>query len=362
MKKVLVVDWLDKYGGAERVISALVNTFSFDKTYSIINIMKEDDLKKIYSNKPLIIESPLKIFGGKFRMFFFFFHYFISKLKIDKDTDIIISSSHAIAKGVKKSSNNQIHICYFQARNFKYIWDDYKLYFGSSAFILNPIINILRKTDKNQALTPDYIIANSKYVQNWIKETYNRTSVVIYPPVDLIKFPLQPIKKNYYIAVGRIVAYKRFDIVVEAFNKLNYELIIIGDGAELNNIKKIANNNISFLGYKNSEEVNTYISQAKGFIHSGIEDFGIAPIEAQACGTPVIAYGKGGILETVIDSETGVFFKEQTVDSLIDAVFRFEKIKFDIENVRSNALKFSQERFVNEFKSFVEEKTKKIKN
>ncbi|RDI07967.1 glycosyltransferase [Flavobacterium sp. AG291] len=359
MKKAIVIDWLDKYGGAERVIGAFEKVFSFDITYTLANIMPETELDKIYTHrKPVIVETPLKRFGSKFRALFFTFPYFIRTLKVSKDVELIISSSHAVAKGIKKTSPGQLHISYFQARNCNYIWGEYKLYFGFFGHIIYPLISLLRKIDRKQAQEPDFIICNSFFVKNWVKEKYKRDASVIYPPVDLSCFSLQPDKEDYYVAVGRLADIKRFDIAIEAFKAMGKKLIIIGDGDQAKKLKAIAgsNPNIVFTGFLDSLEVNDYISKARGFIQTGIEGFGISPIEAQACGTPVIAFGYGGVLETVKKNETGVFFDEQTVHSLTDAVGRFEQLHFDYAKIRSHSLQFSKERFEKEIKEYVERK------
>jgi len=355
MRKVIVVDWLDTYGGAERVIKSLYSIFSFDKCYTLINIMSKNNQNKIFSKHPAIIkETTLKHCGSKFRWFFILFHFLIDKIKIDQSADIIISSSHSVAKGVKKSRKNQLHISYFQARNFKYIWADYKLYFGKFSFLVLPIIKLLRRADIHQSRNPDYIISNSNYVKEWVKDTYNRDSEVIYPGVDLSKFNLKTEKKEFYVTVGRLEPYKRFDLIVDAFNETGKKLIIIGDGSQLKQLNKRAKHNIEFRGFLESEEVFNYISEAKGFVHAGIEDFGIAPIEAQACGTPVIGYNKGGLKETVIHNKTGILFEQQSYDSIIEALVEFEKVRFNYKEVREHALKFSSERFEEEFKTKVE--------
>lgn len=357
MKKALIVDWLDKYGGAERVIGALEKVFSFDVTYTLANIMQEKDLKKIYPKEINIInETPLKRLNKNFRMLFFTFHYFITRIKVDSEVRLIISSSHAVAKGIRKTSDKQLHISYFQARNFNYIWSDYKLFFGTFRYFIFPLIYILRKMDVKQSANPDFIICNSIFVKDWVKKKYNRSADVIYPPVDLHYFPLHEEKEDYYVAVGRLVYVKRFDLAIKVFNQLNKKLIIIGDGDQFKNLKKMASDNIIFLGFLSPEEVSGYIQNAKGFIQAGVEGFGIAPIEAQACGTPIVAFREGGVLETIIDKKTGVFFDAQTVESLKDAVERFEKIKFDPLEIRENALRFSSERFEKEIKAYVEEK------
>ena len=291
-----------------------------------------------------------------------FFYTALRSIRIEKDVKVILSSSHAIAKGIQKSSPDQLHITYFQARNQKYLWDEYDLYFGKAKFLIYPFKNYLRRADIKAAQRPDYIISNSKFVQDWIKKIYNRESVVIYPPVDLSQFRLNIHKDDYYVAVGRIEPYKRFDIVVDAFNKTDKKLIVIGDGSQLEALKQKAQENITFTGFLNSREVYEYISRAKAFIHAGVEDFGIAPIEAQACGTPVIAYGKGGVLETIVENKHGLFFKEHNVLSLLECLERFEKIDFDPKEIRINAENYDKSNFENQIAAFVKEKISLLYN
>ncbi len=362
MKKVLIVDWLDAYGGAERVIKSIQDIFVFKKTYTLICLMKQTDLFKIYKeNNPVIVATPIQLFGGKFRYFFFLFHFFTSRIKIPKDTDLIVSSSHSIAKGVKKTSKDQLHISYFQARNFNYIWEDKDLFFGKYALLFYPLIYLLRKIDIAHSKRTDFIVANSSFVKEWVQHRYNRDAFVIHPPVDLSIFELDIEKEDFYVTVGRIVKVKRFDIVIEAFNKNKKKLVVIGDGQDLKALKKKANNNIIFTGFLETQDLIKYISKAKGFIQSGVEGFGIATLEAQACGTPIIAYGKGGILETVKDGETGVLFYEQTSTALMQSIQTFETMKFDFEFIRKEALKFTEEKFKAEFEAFVHEKVEEHK-
>lgn len=362
MRKALVVDWLDKYGGAERVISSLQNAFQFDDCYTLTNVMQAHDLKKIFPNKIIPIhDTSARYFGSKFRALLPVFQRLIRGLKVDPQTDLIISSSHAVAKGVKKSSKHQVHISYFQARNLKYIWDDASLYFGKAHTLAIPLLKKMRKADVKAAQRPDYIICNSKFVQAWVKKTYGRDSEVIYPPVDLANFRLKEDKEDYYVAVGRVEPYKRFDIVVKAFNKTGKKLVIVGDGSQLSELKKMAQNNISFTGFVEAAEVNKHIGSAKGFVHAGIEDFGIAPIEAQACGTPVIAYGYGGVLETIIENKTGIFFSELTPESLEKSIQKFETLSFNSHLIRENAERFSIAQFESQMSNFVAQKMKKDK-
>lgn len=360
MKYIIAVDWLDKYGGAERVIRSLCNVFKFKKCYTLVNIMSKNDLHKTFNANDISInESPfIKPLQAKFRILLPLFSFAIRHFKIDKSVDVIISSSHAIAKGIKKSTPNQLHISYFQARNLKYIWDDAALYFGPFKFLFSPLIRYLQKQDFKDAQTPDYIVANSHFVKDWIKKNYNRDATVIYPPVDLSNFQLHTDKKDHYVAVGRLEPYKRFDIIIDAFNQTDKKLIIIGDGSQLKKLKKMASKNITFTGFLNSQNVHSYISQAKGFIHAGVEDFGIAPIEAQACGTPVIAYGYGGVLETVIPHKTGLFFYQKNSTSLLRTIAEFEKHTFDYFEIRQQSERFKEAVFLKNIRQFTAKKTK----
>ncbi len=361
IKKVLVVDWLDKYAGSERVISSFTKIFDFEKCFTLVNVMSKKDLEKTFSNKKIEVQqTPLVLAKHKFRFLFFLFHRAVRSFKLDDDVKLIISSSHSVSKGIVKNKN-QLHISYFQARNQKYLWDT-KLYFGGFSYFINFLIKYLRRIDIKLAQNPDYIIPNSNFLKNWIKKKYNRDSYVIYPPVDISQFSLQMDKQNFYVSVGRLEKYKRFDILVKAFNKTDKNLIIIGDGSEMKKLKKLANSNITFLGYQNSNFVREQVEKAKAFIHVGVEDFGIAPVEAQSCGTPVIGYKKGGLMETVIEGKTGLFFEKQNPDSIIEAIHNFNKISFDYKAIRQNALRFSSDRFEKEFRNFVENKIKEFYN
>lgn len=363
MKNVLIVDWLDKYAGSERVIKSLHNIFNFTECYTLVNIMIEQDLNKTFENNlPRLYSTKLSILGNKFRYLLPLFPYFTKSIKLNKNSDLIISSSHAISKYV--TLDKTLHISYFQARNLKYIWEEQDLYFKGFKKIFKVFIPYLQKFDLQASKRPNYIIANSHFVKDWIKKTYNRDSVVIYPPVEVEDFIFEIDKDEYYVTVGRLEPYKRFDLIVDVFNKLkNKRLIVIGDGSQKEYLKSISNDNILFTGFLEQKEVNKYISKSKAFIFAGIEDFGIAPVEAQACGTPVICLGRGGTKETVIDMQTGVHFMEQSIESLLDAIGKFEANadKFDPSIIRNNALRFSKERFEKEIKEFVEEKYKLFK-
>jgi glycosyltransferase involved in cell wall biosynthesis len=343
-KKVLVVDWLDLYGGAEKVITEIDRIFTFDKVYALTDVRKESEKHKFFTNNPKIITTQLQLFGKYFRFLLPFFPYFVKQIKIDKNAEIIISSSHNIAKGVNKSNPNQRHISYIQSRNLKYIWDEEQLniYFGKLKFLIKPFVSYLRKYDVRSAQKPDLLIANSNFQKEWIKAHYNRDSVVIYPPVDLSLFKLYPEKKDYYVAVGRFAKMKRFDLLIKAFNQMpDKKLILIGDGELMPQFKSLAKSNIEFPGFLPSEEVYEYVKKAKASVYVGIEDFGIAAVESQSAGTPVIAYKVGGTGETIIHGKTGYLYNTQTVEDIMKAMQEFENIKFDFLKIHNHAQQFS---------------------
>jgi glycosyltransferase involved in cell wall biosynthesis len=246
----------------------------------------------------------------------------------------------------------------------RYAWDIYHQYLkdsnlskGIKGLAAKTILHYIRMWDIISANRVDYFIANSKFIANRIKRIYGRESRVIYPPVDVDLFELCGDKEEYYLAASRMVSYKKMDVIVKAFNGLkDKKLLVIGDGPDFNKIKKSAGRNIEFLGYQPFDKLKEYMGKAKAFIFAAYEDFGIMPVEAQACGTPVIAYGKGGARETVIDGRTGLFFNDQTPAAIIKAVSEFESRMdcFDPYIIRKNSLKFSREKFITNYKRFVD--------
>ena len=359
MKKTLIVDWFDKYGGAERVLTVLNKQFDFDKCFTLINIMSNNDLKRVFNGKKIeIIESNLRFMGSGFRYLFFLFPFFISRFKSPDDNSVIISSSFSVAKGFRKQ-NNQIHICYYQARNQRYIWDTENIYFSwMQKIILAPLLFLMRKIDINHSKRPDFIIANSLFVKDWIKKNYKIESSVIYPPVDTKLFKFQKNKEDYFITTARLEPYKRIDLLVNAFNRIADKLYVVGDGSMKKRLMKTANQNIKFFDFLEPKEVMELVSKAKAFVHAGIEDFGIAPVEAQSCGTPVIAYNLGGLSETVIDGKTGILFNSQSTDAILEALNRFKKTKFNHRKISEHAERFSEENFIRNFQNFVDSKVK----
>jgi glycosyltransferase involved in cell wall biosynthesis len=282
--------------------------------------------------------------------------------------DLIISSSHAVAKGVL-TGPDQIHISYCHTP-IRYAWDMQHQYLSRlqnqskvKTWLIRYFLHKIRIWDHISSNGVDFFIANSRFVARRIKKIYRRDSFVLYPPVDTDFYTnTTKQKNNFYLTSSRLVSYKRVDLIVEAFNKMpEKQLIVIGSGPEYNRIKNKAESNVKVLGYQSSEVLRRYMQNAKAFIFAAEEDFGISPVEAQACGTPVIAFAKGGCLETVLDlknskSPTGVFFYEQNSDSICSAVNFFEKNiqLFLSENCRKNALLFSIQRFRKNFKKIIE--------
>jgi glycosyltransferase involved in cell wall biosynthesis len=258
---------------------------------------------------------------------------------------------------------DQLHLSYIN-NTMVYAWDLYHHYMrgaglhrGLRGMLARAVMHYIRTWDAASAGRVDRYIANSYYMARRIAKLYGHEAKVIYPPVDVEAYALHPKKSVYYVAVSRLVPFKRIDLVVEAFNKLpDRRLIIIGDGPERVKLEAMAGKNIRFLGFRNREDVYDYVKNARGFLFASEEPFGIAAVEAQAAGTPVIAYRGGAATEIVIDGETGIFFDRQTPDDLIEAIKRFEDrgYEFDPERVRANAMRFSVASFRQSFARYVD--------
>ncbi|MEH6307432.1 glycosyltransferase [Olivibacter sp. CPCC 100613] len=357
MKQALIHDWLDKYGGAERVVTAISEVMRFDYYYAYVNKMADDDLKRVFANRHVNVEQSILM--AKFRSYFRYLmplfpvvvNQFNEQTKRNK-VDLVISSSWALSKSYRVG--NEVHICYLQARNFKYVWEEADKYFRGPLKLLSFIRPLLQKFDRRGGNNPNYLISNSYFVKNWVKEKYGRESTVIYPPVEVEDFYISEIKEDYFITVGRLEPYKRFDIIVDAFAKNGKKLIVVGDGSERKELMKRATDNIQFVGYKTKEEIKDLLSKSQGFVFAGVEDFGIAIVEALASGVPVIAF-KGGASEELINDRNGVLYDEQCPKSLNAGIKEFYHRQYSSVDIRKSAMKFSKERFKKEFKAFVNE-------
>ncbi len=273
------------------------------------------------------------------------------------EQDVVISVSHAVAKGVL-TRPDQLHLCYCFTP-MRYAWDLTHFYLGGVQGVQKPLakagLHYLRNWDISSLGRVDHFACISNYIAKRIKKIYRRDATVIYPPVDTEQIPFSSCKQEYYLTASRMVPYKKIDLIVEAFAHLPHKkLIVVGDGPERKKIAKLATKNVELVGWLSDAEVKELMSQAKAFIFAAEEDFGIAVVEAQAAGTPVICFGKGGVLETVVEGQTGLFYPEQNCGCLIEAIGKLERQEFDPDKIRLHAQKFGRQRFIKEFKQFVE--------
>ncbi|WP_174507948.1 glycosyltransferase family 4 protein [Klebsiella oxytoca] len=369
----IVADWLVTYAGAERVIKEFVDIFPQSELYSIVDFLSDDARSYLHNKKAktsFIQKFPFA--KNKYQKYLPFMPMAIEQLDVSSH-DVILSSSHAVAKGVL-TGPDQLHISYVHSP-IRYAWDLQHQYLkesgldkGLKGLLAKWILHKIRMWDVRTSCGVDHYIANSHFIARRIKKVYGRTAQVIYPPVAVNRFLLDENKHDYYFTASRLVPYKRIDLIVEAFSKMpDKKLVVIGDGSEMDKVKSKASSNVSILGYQPDSVMQEHMQKAKAFVFAAEEDFGITPVEAQACGTPIIAFGKGGSLETVrpygVSNPTGVFFYEQKVNSIIDAVNSFENIQDEILAVdcRMNAERFSEERFRYEIESFVDDKWKSFK-
>ena len=357
VRTAIVHDWLPVYAGAERVLEQMLALLPEADLFSLIDFLPEDQ-RAFLSGKPVETSFIQKLpFARKnYRYYLPFTPLAIEQFDLT-GYDIVISSSYVVAKGALTAAD-QLHVCYTHSP-IRYAWDLHFQYLregnmerGLRSAMARLILHYMRLYDAASANRVDVFVANSRNVAQRIWKTYRRPAEVIHPPVDTEAFSLYTQKEDYYLTVSRLVPYKRIDLIVEAFAEMpDRELIVVGDGPEIKKIRAKATPNVSVLGYQPFEAVVHYMQQARAFIFAAEEDFGIVPVEAQACGTPVIAFGKGGALETVIPGETGLFFYEQTAESLRDAVQSFESVRtrLSAERIREHAEQFSKERFQHEF-------------
>lgn len=359
MKVALVQDWLTEIGGAEKVFQAIHKLYPEADIYTLVynkDVLDKLNIQESKTTASFIQKLP---FGRKkYRNYLPFFSRAIESFDLSS-YDLIISSSYSVAKGVL-THGNQIHICYCHSP-VRYAWDLYHQYLkesnlqkGIKAKIVKHFLYKLRIWDVISTNRVDHFISNSNFIKKRIFKVYRRESETIYPPTIIDNFPFETKKADYYITCSRLVPYKKIDLIIETFKRFpDLQLKVIGDGPDMEKLRKLAPNNVQLMGFQKDKVLKKEISKAKAFIFAAEEDFGIVPIEAQACGTPVIAFGKGGSLETVIENVTGVYFKEQTVDSLSKAIKEFDLIQFNPNTIREHALKFDIKEFNLRFSKFV---------
>ena len=368
MKVAIVHDWFISPGGSEKVVQKLILLFPEADIYSLINVFSKENNKQFLNGKKVKTSFLQKIPCIKkcYRFLFPLFPFAIQTFNLSS-YDLVISSSHSFSKGVK-IKKGQMHICYIHTP-VRYAWDLQKQYIQQTpTWFLKKIFGLmmkkLRKWDLKTNETVNYFIANSNYVAERVKNNYKRDSKVIYPPVNTNFFSKSITAKrieqsSYFVVISRHVLYKRIDLIIKAFNlRPDLKLLIIGTGPKTKYLKSIAGKNITFLGYKTDDEVKNYLTFSRAAIFSAYEDFGISPVEVQACGTPVIALGQGGYLETVIDRKTGIFYKDQTSKSLLEGIDKFIELEknFDKTEIVKNSEKFSVEQFNSQIKQFINDK------
>lgn len=358
MKIAIVHDWLTNMGGAEQVVINFKEIYKEAPIYTTFyNPNKLDDKLKNIEVKTSRLQKKKMVENHK--KYFPLMPMAFEKFDLN-EYDVVLSSSSSCAKGVLTKPGS-VHICYCHTP-MRYAWEKRDEYTEGMGKLKKKLVEILchymRIWDVASSNRVDYFIANSTEVQKRIKKHYKRDSVVINPPVRCNMFNISETDGDYYLVLSRLVGYKRFDLAVQACSELGKKLVVIGDGPEREKLEKLANENVTFLGRQSDDVVKKYMSECKALLFPGEEDFGIVPVEAQSCGRPVIAYGKGGVLDSVIDGKTGVFFKEQTVESLKEAIEKFETMKFDKEEIREHALEFDESVFQEKIRKFVEEKEK----
>jgi glycosyltransferase involved in cell wall biosynthesis len=368
MKIAIVHDWLVTYAGAERVLEQILALYPEADLYSLIDFLPDAE-RAFLGGKPVRTSFLQRMPGVRkhYRRYLPLMPLAIEQFDLS-NYDLVVSSSYAVAKGVL-TGPDQLHICMCYSP-MRYAWDLQHQYLretgldrGLRSVFARALLHYMRNWDARTGNGVDEFVAISAFVARRIRKVYRREAAVIFPPVDVGAFTPGQSKDGFYVTTSRLVPYKRIDLLVEAFSGMpDRSLVVIGDGPELRRIQSKAGSNVTVLGAQPLPVLREYLQRARAFVFAAEEDFGIAPLEAQACGTPVIAFGKGGSLETIRGLEhpqpTGVFFDEQTVAAVQDAVQQFEREEHRISPAacRENALRFGSDRFRDEFGELVRSK------
>lgn len=355
-------EWFASYAGSERVVEQMLAVYPQADLFSLVDFLNPGQ-RSFIQNKSVQTSfiQNLPFARRAFRQYLPLMPLAVEQFDLTA-YDLVISSNHAVTKGVL-TGPNQLHICMCYSP-MRYAWDLQHQYLresgagrGLKGWAVRWMLHQLRQWDYRTANGVDHFIAISEFIARRIWKVYRRRATVIYPPVDVSAFEVVPEKQDFYLAASRLVPYKRMDLIVATFAQHpDQRLVVIGDGPEMKRLRSICPPNVTLLGYQPFPVLKDYLQNAKAFIFAAEEDFGILPVEAQAAGTPVIAYGRGGALETVVAGKTGVFFPQQTVAALGAAIQDFEAKRgsFDLEQIRANAERFAIQRFRAEFETLVE--------
>lgn len=360
LRVAIVHDFLYTYAGAERVLEQIITLFPHADLFSLFDFLPENQ-RDFIQNKPVKTSFLQKMpFARKsHRIYLPLMPLAIEQLDVS-NYDLVLSSSYMAAKGVI-TGPDQLHVCYCHSP-VRYAWDlqhqyldESKLGYSPKGLLARAILHYIRNWDARSAASVDHFISNSKFIARRIDKLYRRKADVIYPPVAIQDFDLHEQKEDFYVTASRLVPYKRVDLIVEAFNKMpDKQLVVVGGGPDLEKIKAMANKNIRVVGHQSFERMRRYFQMAKGFVFAAQEDFGIVPIEAMACGTPVIAFGQGGVTETVRHGETGIFFSMQTAEAICDAVREFERTDlWSPRRIREHATAFGNQHFKDNIAAYV---------
>jgi glycosyltransferase involved in cell wall biosynthesis len=363
----VVHDWLVTRGGAERTLARILECYPQAEVFTLVDFLPPED-RAFLGDRPIHTSflQRLPFARRHYRRYLPLMPLAIESLDLSA-FDLVISSSFCVAKGVL-TGPDQVHVSYVHSP-VRYAWDlqhqylrEHGLERGLRGMLTRKLLHDLRTWDVRTANGVDRFITNSHFVARRVWKIYRRESLVIHPPVDTEFFqPASETREDYYLTASRLVPYKCTRLIIEAFAQLpGRRLLVIGDGPEFARLKSLATPNVSMLGQQPDCVVREHMQRARAFVFAAQEDFGIAPVEAQACGTPVIAYGRGGVTESVVEGKSGIFFPEQTVESLLAAILQFERrlTRFSAAEIRANALRFSAERFRQQFRACVEEQVK----
>lgn len=363
LRVALVHDWLTGMRGGEKVLEVLCEIFPKAPLYTLLHL--PGSVSSVIEDRPIHTSFVQRLPGAEtqYRRYLPIFPWAIESLDLSA-YDLVVSTSHCVAKGaIVRPGALHISYCFTPMR---YVWDQFDDYFGKdrAGIVTRTAMSVaapwLRAWDRRTADRVHLFISDCRNIQERIRRIFGRESDIVFPPVDVGRFTLGADERSFYLVVSALVPYKRVDLAVEAFNRSGRRLVIVGKGPELERLRAMARPNIEFLGWRSDEELAVLYRQATALIFPGEEDFGIVPLEAMASGTPVVALGKGGALETVVNGETGVFFDERTVEALEAAIVRASTIAWKPDRLREQALRFSREHHRERLEARIREEAEKF--